>query len=423
MVSSTHPECQGESGLSAREKAGGFASRTTLGALALALPSFIVFGRGALGVALGIAVLALIAAATSGLRWRLWGNPLRPTLTAMAILTLAWLPSVAGSLQPGLSALTLIRTAALIAGGAILVDFARQDNSDWPLRVFVTGMLIALTFAVVALFVTPSIAFFRAHNGVAVPRFALKSAASAIACALPVLIYAAWRLRGRWVWVVAVGLPLGLAVMYGTSSRSSLAGVLAALVLCGIVAATRRKPLLYLFGALALTVLAGTAAIAVALHWNEQRTLGGYDTFAPYWLVDLHRQTIWQFTLDRFLERPWFGWGLNAIAAYPGADRMIPELKGEFIPSHPHNWMIESLAESGVVGFVPLLVIIAAVAVAAGRGYRRSGDRATLTWLALWLSYWAAGAFNFSMWNASWQVSGLVLAALVCSWGGQEARP
>lgn len=409
--------------MSAREKAGSFASRTAFGALALALPAFIVFGRGALGVALGIAVLAVTAVTCSGVRWRLWNDPLRPALAVTAILGLSWLPSIIGSLQPGMSALTLTRTAALIAGGAILIDFARRDDKDWGLRVFVGGMLMSLIFAAVALFITPEIAFFRAHNGVVAPHFALKSSASAIACALPVLLYAAWRLGGRWAWAVVPCLPLGLAVMYGTSSRSSLAGMLAALVLCGIVAITRRRPLSHLLVALVLAALAGIAAIAVTLRWTEPLTLGGYHTFAPSWLVDLHRQTIWQFTLDRFFERPWFGWGLNAIATYPGADSMIPELQGEFIPSHPHNWMIESLAESGIVGFIPLLTIIAVVALAAGREYRRTGDRATLTWLALWLSYWAAGAFNFSMWNASWQSSGLVLAVLVCSRLPGRQRP
>lgn len=409
--------------MSAREKAAGLASRTVYGALALALPGFIVFGRGALGVALGIAVAAMLVAAAAGVRWRLWNGPLRPAVILAAVLALAWLPAVAGSLSPGLSALTLLRTVAMIAGGAALVAFAERDDRDWALRVFIAGMLAAQLFAIVALYVTPDVAFFRARGGTVVPHFALKASASAIACALPVLIYAGWRLRGWWMAAAALCLPLGFAVMYGTVSRSSLAGMLAALVLCGIVAATRTRPWRHLLIGLLVAGAVAVGGVATALRWTPDVARGGYHLFAPLWLVDQHRQVIWQFTLDRFHERPFFGWGLNAITAAPGAGDMIPELDGEYIPSHPHNWMIESLAESGLAGFVPLLTIILGIAAAALRAYRRTGAPATLAWLALWLTYWSAGAFNFSMWNASWQASGLVLAALVCSRTSREARP
>lgn len=423
LWSGDHPKWLGECGLSAIERAGTFASHTVYGALALALPAFIVFGRGALGVALGIAVLALIAATAFGVRWNLWDTSLRRVLAILAVLTLAWLPAVAGSLLPDQSALTLLRTVAMIAGGAVLVIFAEQDDRDWALRVFIAGMLAAQLFAVVALYVSPEVAFFRARNGTVVPYYALKGSASSIACALPVLIYAGWRLRGLWAWGAALCLPLGFAVMYGTSSRSSLAGMIAAIAFCGIISATRRRPLAHLLIALVLAGAVAGAGVTTALRGTPHLSRGGYDLFAPIWLVDQHRQVIWQFTLERFQERPWFGWGPNAIVAAPGASDMIPELNGEFIPAHPHNWVIESLAETGTAGFLPLFAIIVGVAAAAAHAYRRSGSPATLAWLALWLTYWSAGAFNFSMWNATWQSSGLVLAALVCSRQRSRATP
>lgn len=423
MVRPNHPECQGERGLSAEAKAAGFASRTVYGALALAVPAFIVFGRGALGVALAIALAALMVAAATGVRWRLWTGPLRPTVAIAGVLALAWLPAVVGSLLPGLSALTLLRTLAMIVGGAALVAFAERDDRDWTLRVFVVAMLAAQLFATIALFITPDVAFFRARGGVVVPRLAFKASASAIACALPVLIYAAWRLRGRWAWAVTLCVPLGFAIMYGTSSRSSLAGMLAALVLSSIVAATRLRPARHLLIGLLLAAGVAAGSVVATLQYTPPLVAGNYPMFAPTWLVDQHRQVIWQFTLDRFQERPWLGWGVNAAHATPGASNMIPELNGEYIPSHPHNWAIESLAESGIAGFVPLLAIIVGIAVAATRAYRRTGDPVTLTWLALWLTYWSAGAFNFSMWNATWQASGLALAALIFSRPSPAVRP
>jgi O-antigen ligase len=203
--------------------------------------------------------------------------------------------------------------------------------------------------------------------------------------------------------------------MYGTGSKSSLAGMLAALAVGGLVALTRRWRL---GAAVAMAVvLAGlaTTGLNAVLKTTPAQNYGGYALFAPPWLVDVHRQTIWQFTLDRFRERPWLGWGLNVINTVPGAGDTIPELKAEYIPSHPHNWMVETLSESGIAGFVPVLAVVLGVAVAAAAAYRRSGEPAWLAWLALWLTYWSAGAFNFSMWNSSWQASGMVLAALMCS--------
>lgn len=422
LWSAAFAKSQGVCGLSAKEKTARIASGIACGATALALPSSIVFGRAALAVTLGLAVLAVAVAALAGRRWPLWPGFLRLPLLLAAMLALGWLPAVAGSLHPSASAVTVLRGMAVVVGGALLAAALAKDGRLIALRLFVAGMLVALAWAVVALYLTPAVAFFRAHHGAVVPHMALKWSASGIACALPVLIYAGWRLGGRWRGAVALCLPLGLAVMYGTVSRSSLAGMLAALALCGVVVLTRRRGLRHLVIGLALLAALGGAGLATVLRATPHETAGGYSMFAPIWLVDRHRQVIWQFTLDRFAERPWFGWGLNVINTVPGAEDMIPELQGEYIPSHPHNWMLETLAEGGVAGFVPLLAVVAGVAVFAARRYRHGHDPVWLVWLALWLSYWSAGAFNFSMWNSSWQTSGMILAALVCARLGDAAR-
>lgn len=410
--------------MSANEKTACVASAIACGATALALPASIVFGRVALGATLGLAVIALAAAALSGRRWPVWPWPLRIAALPAALMVLAWLPAVAVSLHAATSAVTVLRAVAVVAGGALLVGLMEQDRRLTALRLFVLGMLVAELFAAAAIYISPSIAFFRTHHGQpTVPAMALKASASGIACALPVLLYAGWRLRGWWWGAVALCLPLSLAVMYGTFSRSSLAGMLAALGLCGLVFLTRRQHARVLLAGLALLAALGGAGLNAALRTTPTETAGGYSMFAPIWLVDRHRQVIWQFTLDRFAEKPWFGWGLNVINTAPGAEDMIPELQGEFIPSHPHNWMLETLAESGVAGFLPLLAVVIGVAIFAARRYRLTQQPVWLAWLALWLGYWSAGAFNFSMWNSSWQVSGMILATLVCSRIGDTARP
>lgn len=407
-------ESQGDSGLSAHSKTAAIAVTTVHATIALSLPAAIVFGRSALGVTLALAALAMAAGAATGLRWPLWPHPARLPAALLAVVCIALLPSVTVSLDSATSAVTLLRIVALVAGGTLTASLLARHGDLRASRIFIAGMMAALLFALAALYLHPGLVAFRSR-GPAVPSMMLKASASAIACALPLLIYLGWRLGGRWLVLSTLCLPLGIAVMYGTSSKSSLAGVLAALAVGGLVALTRRwRPAAALGVAV---VLAGLAAIGLnaVLKTTPVRSYGGYALFAPPWLVDIHRQTIWQFTLDRFGERPWLGWGLNVINTLPGAGDYIPEINGEYIPSHPHNWMIETLSESGVAGFVPIAAVVLGVAAAAIGAYRRSGELAWLAWLALWLTYWSAGAFNFSMWNSSWQACGMVLAALMCS--------
>lgn len=400
--------------MSAHNKTVTLATVTVHFTVALALPAAIVFGRGALGAALGLALIGLLVSVAAGQRFPLWPVPARAPLTLMAVVTVAWLPAIAGSLSPLVSATTLARSLALVGGGIVLTALLAEDKTSRSLRFFILGMLVAECFAVAALYLSPSLLAFRIH-GVINPQLVLKASSSAIACALPVLAYGGWRLGGRW-WILTLPcLVMGVAIMSGTGSKSSLAGVICAVATVALVATTRTLRVRYVLAVMA--VAAGLAGIGLGatLKTTPHLSVGGYPLFAPTWLVDQHRQVIWQFTLERFLDRPWVGWGLNVINTAPGAGEEIPELHAEYIPSHPHNWMVETLAESGLSGFVPMLAVVVAVAVAAAAAYRRSGSATWLAWLALWLSYWSAGAFNFSMWNLSWQSSGAVLAVLLCA--------
>lgn len=418
----SHHGPRGERGLPAHNKMAFFTAEAATILLALTLPASIVFGRAANAVSLGLAVLCLATAVIAGLRWPLYRFATWPLGLAIAV-AVCWLPAIAMSLSSATSATTVARTVATIAVGVIFAAFLAREQPRRIFAIFITGMLAAEIYACAALYLLPSLLAFRSH-GFLQPGLLLKASASAIACALPLLLYGAWRLGGWWRWLGMTCVVLGCAIMLGTGSKSSLAGVMAAGGLTVCVAATKRwRPAVVAAGLLILAGLGGSA-LAQLPQWAPNQAIGGYRLFAPTWVVDMHRQVIWQFTLERFAERPWFGWGPDVINTAPGAGETIPELGAEYIPAHPHNWMIETLSESGIVGFLPLLAVVLAVAgMAAGR-YRRSGNPAWLAWMALWLSYWSAGAFNFSMWNSSWQASGMILAALAsCGLRDDRAQP
>ncbi len=77
--------------------------------------------------------------------------------------------------------------------------------------------------------------------------------------------------------------------------------------------------------------------------------------------------------------------------------------------------MLEVLAETGVVGLAPLVVLVAMMVARLARDYLRTGDPAVLAATAVAIGYWVSGLFNFSFWSAWWQVSFMVLLALCLS--------
>ena len=99
----------------------------------------------------------------------------------------------------------------------------------------------------------------------------------------------------------------------------------------------------------------------------------------------------------------------------PGAFDQIPGYGYIYIPAHPHNWVLEVLAETGVVGLAPLVAVVAMMLARLIRDYLRSQDPAILAATAVSIGYWVSGLFNFSFWSAWWQVSFMILLALCLS--------
>ena len=141
--------------------------------------------------------------------------------------------------------------------------------------------------------------------------------------------------------------------------------------------------------------------------------LGHTEWVFPIWLIDFQRQTIWRFALDIWEKAPWFGIGPNTINFLPGADSPLPgddHLK--LIPSHPHNWAVELLAETGIVGVSFVLCTILLTGFYWIRRYAKNHDLAILSLLLISAGYWGSGLFNFSYWAAWWQLSFFLASAI-----------
>jgi len=95
----------------------------------------------------------------------------------------------------------------------------------------------------------------------------------------------------------------------------------------------------------------------------------------------------------------------------------------EALPSHPHNWALEVLGETGIIGFVPVLI---AIAWAVGRcmvGYVRSGGGGSLATLGLNAVFWGSSLFNFSIWSSWWLIGYFLMSAMIAAGppGGADA--
>lgn len=191
---------------------------------------------------------------------------------------------------------------------------------------------------------------------------------------------------------------MGLWCDAGKITRAVL-GVMAMLCAAGVMLAASRGPALMLVPAIivavAMLLMRGllsrrtlmTACIALLLP----TALALYFVGGPFWrylMGALHspdqpaalsvgiRWFWWQIALEQWAAHPWFGGGLGSFAPFLAAHDATREYAAQtHIPLahlhhvHPHNTYIRALTESGLVG---LLLVLGLVASLLREGWRRS---------------------------------------------------
>jgi O-antigen ligase len=182
--------------------------------------------------------------------------------------------------------------------------------------------------------------------------------------------------RGLLFGLASAASAVMLAALFFSYSRGAWIGVGAALVVTAVLTLVRSKRAARLGLALLLVglVVVGLGQINVVPDVIAQRfaTVGDYfgfedvrgvrandDNFA---LVE--RRAHWQAALSMFEAAPWLGVGFgNYAAAYPQFS--LP--KWDDALGHAHNYYLNVLAETGVIGFVAFLFLWGAVFWHSGR--------------------------------------------------------
>ena len=85
----------------------------------------------------------------------------------------------------------------------------------------------------------------------------------------------------------------------------------------------------------------------------------------------------------------------------PGANDLIPGMNQEYIPSHPHNWVLEIAAETGILG-VALLLTAVLLGLRALFQLTKQDETAAWAAIALYSAFWTSSLGNFSIWSAWW---------------------
>ncbi len=193
----------------------------------------------------------------------------------------------------------------------------------------------------------------RLLNGIpaeqAVPRHLMnKGIITAVLLCWPAAL-ALW-LSGRRGWAAVMPLAMAALVLPLDTQTASFA------MLCAIVAAA----LLAAIGRPWLRIMAAGLVLLVFLQPVVVASLAAAGGVDADWMPSSfrHRVFIWDFVAQRIAERPLLGWGLEASRIIPDFGVEPPFGYRSVIPVHPHNTFLQVWLEMGLVGMVPVLILV-----------------------------------------------------------------
>ncbi|MBC7905451.1 MAG: O-antigen ligase family protein [Rhodospirillaceae bacterium] len=380
------------------------------------------FSRGMMQTVLAFALVLAFADS-----WRMARDNLR-TLSrdtvarAIAVLMLCLLPSVALSLHPLTSLGIYLRVALFMAGGYVFWTHLTADPARLQLTLKSLMVAACVSFVVVDLGLTvlPEIlAWVRGKSALSMGAVReLKPYASSLMCQIPIILAVGFYLGGR-MKAIALGLTVnGIIVLFALRSDSAVVGLLLAVGAVTVLLWWKSPRLILVMGGL---LIVPAAAIGYRMIFRDFTYVSdGYQPWFSLQVIDFHRQAIWDFVFHKFLESPWVGYGLNMISQVPGAGDHVPGINAEFVPSHPHNWLLEVASESGLIGTLPWLAVLAIIVLRYGRRFINGRRVGALAVVALTVAFWSSALFNFSIWAPWW---GLTFVALFAIAAAMESRP
>ena len=207
-----------------------------------------------------------------------------------------------------------------------------------------------------------------------------------------------------------------------SGSSASILGILVGIFLCLIFFCLKKLQVLYKFKYLLLTIsLCITIILSFILYKNlpskfDQKSIANFEFKIPTNLIDHHIQFIWGFSIQKFILKPLFGYGQDSSNFIDGSQVDIgSKYTGDmnFIPSHPHNFLIEILLETGIFGTFSFILFIYIINARIWKLHQSLKFRLHLIFLNSF--FWGSSFVNFSFWLGWWQASYFLLLSLIAS--------
>jgi O-antigen ligase len=175
----------------------------------------------------------------------------------------------------------------------------------------------------------------------------LAGGAWATFCSMPI-----WKHR-RWAFVAF------LVVCYGQALTAGRMGYIAWAVTGLVILLLNRPKYLLLIPILVALVVYGLPGVANRMMQGIDSADAGGKMALQSGQVDEYQMTagrtlIWPYIVDMIKERPWIGYGREAMQRTGLSYRLLAEL-GESFP-HPHDAYLQVLFDNGIVGAAPVLL-------------------------------------------------------------------
>ena len=142
----------------------------------------------------------------------------------------------------------------------------------------------------------------------------------------------------------------------------------------------------------------------------------------PTELIDTHRQYIWGFSLNKFFNKPLLGYGPDTSNFIEGSQEIIGSKNTgtmPYIPSHPHNFIIEILLDTGLIGLLSFTIFNL---IYFFRIFNNLNSKGKYLLVCFIFYFWGASLVNFSYWNGWWQTSFFFLISIISSFSLSRAK-
>lgn len=377
---------------------------------------------------------AVAAACAVALRRAVAGGPWpvsAPALTALLFAIIAWSAITAlWAIDPAESLHTAGRLLVVAVSLIVLLDAALRLGAGERARfrrwlVYGAAAAVLITLARIAL-ISGYTVWMRHEAMSEIKLAALNRTATIIAILAWPAALSISRTYGRR-WAIAFCAVAGATVFLLAPATPLLALVIGALAfaVAWYLPATAKVILLVVF-ALFICIVPFFDTLT---PWATELLTKNFT--AP--VSEVHRFVIWRFVGEHILERPVFGWGLEAARVFPGRETQLFLLTwpdgtpatGPALPLHPHNAVVQIWLELGLIGvalFAALFVLAVRTIASAGGEHARSAVTTATIATALVIAQFGFGIWQ-GWWLATLGLAAVMIAAVSAGSPTSDAKP